>query len=78
MTIGDVPRQWEGEYFQACPYSQEGATIPGVVEETKCPLLAGPHWHPFRSYHTAKFYYVSLQTVQANSNIHQKKTDPTL
>jgi len=78
MMIGDVPRQREGEHFQACPYSQEGATIPGVVEEMKCLLSAGPRWHPFRSYHTAKLYYVSLQTAQANSNIRQKNPDLTV
>ena len=33
MVIGNVPRQREGEYFQACPYSQEEATIACVVEE---------------------------------------------
>ena len=70
MAIGNVPRQREGEYFQACPYSQEGATNPGVVEEMKCLPTVGLRWYPSRSYRTTKPYYVSLQMAQASSNVH--------
>jgi hypothetical protein len=72
MVIGNIPRQREGDCFQACPYSQEGATIPGVVEEMKFLPAAGFHRRPSRSYCTAKSYYMSLLTAQVNGNVHQK------
>ena len=43
MVIGNVPRQQEGGYFRAFPYSQEDATIAGVVEETKHLPTVGLH-----------------------------------